>query len=127
MQGRIAHCSIIRTSHAFILCLFSGNSEHVLLLYPKQTVPKFGSSIGKKVVKPDICLHRLVRRVDVVTLKSGGAECHQWPLWQYVQQFIDKASKTKSCRMCVCVWSRLTIGNQLPFLLKYKKSKLISG
>lgn len=45
---QIAHWSIIRISHVFIPCPFSGNFERVLLLYSKQAVPKFVSSIGKK-------------------------------------------------------------------------------
>ena len=97
---QIAYWSVIRTLHVFILCLFSGNFEHVLLLYSKQAVPKFLSSIGKKnwkVAKSDICLHRLLRTGDAVALKmSRGAKCHQWHPQQYIQQSIGKASKTKT-------------------------------
>lgn len=85
-------------------CLFSGNFEHVLLLYSKQAVPKFISSIGKKnwkVAKWDLCPHKLMRTGDAVTLKmSGGAQCQPWSLQQYIQQYIqqsiDKASKTRN-------------------------------
>jgi len=97
---QIAHWSVIRTSPAFILCLFSGNFEHILLLYSRQPIPKFISSIIKKnwkVTKSDICLHRLMRMGHAVTLKmSGGAKCHQWPLQQCMQQSIDKASKSEN-------------------------------
>lgn len=84
---QIAHWSIIRTSRVFILCLFSGNFECVLLLYSKQTVTKFIAVTkfititGKKnwkVAKLDIYLHRLVRTGDAVALKmSGGSKCHR--------------------------------------------------
>lgn len=113
---QIAHWSIIRTSCVFILCLFSGNFECVLLLYSKQAVTefiavtKFITITGKKnwkVAKLDVYLHRLVRTGDAVALKmSGGSKCHRCPPAVYRQSKQNQKQILKD----ICMWSRPAVG-----------------